>query len=417
MQSFVNSATGYEYPTYRIKAVTNGENLIQESGPMHPSVVKIPEWVPVEKRLDHEARYYLYWAQHSGKKIYIRWTKTLTDMNPKTWKPSKQCALDLTKDSKRKSWNHVGAVEVGIDHERKLFYMYFHGESSKNTFGGQSHSSFLATSCWGTNFNDPDTGNGDKGTRFDGEPYGIVETKGHPSEVDVTAQFGPQYARAFTVRGHRYAIGKRGQIFRAPPDDPGTPQYEPWTAHSDSDIGQQWEAWPQPETVPERPLPANRYNRASNFSPLTRFMGSTKFAKHKNNPHPGHTVNSKGSCTDGRAGSGWVNHLDIQKIADHRYEVFFYVNVAVKIDNKRAYTGIYRVVLNTKNPNWAKWDLLRDESAEVIFEVALAQDQGFSKGKPLGDPCVFMDQGRKYLFYSYGPEGSIGAVELVPNQR
>lgn len=407
-------AEEYSYPTYTLQAATDGKNLIQNEDvdPMFPTVVKIPAWVPAEKRLDPQARYYLYWTQHIGDSVFIRWASSLENMTSETWKQHPQSVLSVATDSKRKDWDYTGAATVLINDEAKLFYLFFQGKSSPSTINGARHSGFLATSPWGLNFNDPLSGGGEPGTRLDGEPFGIVEHKGYPSGTDAPAEFGSYYTRVFTHRNRLYAIGKRAQLYRAPRDDPQTPLNEAFAIWT---LGNQWEAWPEPARTPPRPLPGKHYDEYSKASPVTLFIGSTEFANHKNNPHPSHTVNSRGRKRLKHRGGGWVNHVDIEKITETQFEIFFYLKTKKKPSKTAMYTGIYRVVLNTADPDWTQWDLLRDNTGEVIFETVLSQHQGFSEDLPLGDPHIFRDNGHNYLFYSYGPEGHIGAVKLIPN--
>lgn len=399
----------YSYPTYTLHAATDGENLIQDTNPMFPTVVKIPSWVPAEKRLDPQARYYLYWTQHHGSNVFIRWANSLENMNSKTWNRHPVPVLSMETDSKRKDWDHVGAAAILINDDARLFCLFFHGANSDDTVGGRRHSNFLATSPWGMNFNDPVSGGGEPGRRFDGELFGIVEHKGYPPEIDATAEFGPHYTRIFTHLNRLYAIGKRAQIYRARRDNPQTSCDEALTAWANRN---QWERWPKPDRIPPRPLPKKHYDKKSKASPLTLFIGSNEFANHKNNPHPGHTLNSNGS---GNESTGWVNHVDIQRISKNKFELFFYIKTNQQLNKQAMYTGIYRVVLNVTDPDWAQWDLLRDRTGEVIFETVLSQHQGFSEALPLGDPYLFQDDGHKYLFYSYGPEGHIGVIELIRN--
>ena len=132
-----------------------------------------------------------------------------------------------------------------------------------------------------------------------------------------------------------------------------------------------------------------------------------------------------------------MNHLSVFKLPGDQLEVFFYV----KQDPEDRFDSIYRLVYDIGDSDFEKWDLVRDSSGQVLFEVVVTPKQirDTVKGaqadfKPmvhadpisLGSSYVFMDEdGRKYLFYAYVSEqysgqegeGHISAVKLIPKRR
>ena len=40
-----------------------------------PSLIRVPDWLPPEKRADPQALYYLYFAHHNGQYIHMAWAK------------------------------------------------------------------------------------------------------------------------------------------------------------------------------------------------------------------------------------------------------------------------------------------------------------------------------------------------------
>src|SRR5690242_6660174 len=42
-----------------------------------PSLIRVPDWLPPEKRADPQALYYLYFAHHTGQYIRMAWAKNV----------------------------------------------------------------------------------------------------------------------------------------------------------------------------------------------------------------------------------------------------------------------------------------------------------------------------------------------------
>lgn len=361
----------------------------EDKRPMFQTVIKIPDWVPVEKRTHLEAQYYMYTTWHSHhNEVYLSWTRSLENMTPKSWMDVEKPVLSFSKNSdSSRDWKHVGGLEIYLDHEHQLFLGAIHGSSGKSTVYGAAHLNFMGTSPYGLNFNDPETGGGVKGARFDGEAWGPIEHPGYGVDIDATAVFAHDYARFFKRAGRLYCMGKGGRIHRAPLDDPKTACYEPYVARG-KEGADQWKKW----------------WKGDNERILTLFTGSDEFKNHPNNPHPGDIP--------GVTCKGWENHVDVLELVDGIYEIFFYI----KILDKSKFRGIYRVVLDARNDDWSQWEFMRDKQGEVIFNTVLPYGSRYLVGDLAGDPFIYEENGRKLMSYSYSPgrEGKISCVELVP---
>lgn len=160
-------------------------------------------------------------------------------------------------------------------------------------------------------------------------------------------------------------------------------------------------------------------------SPAATFLATSEFANHPNNPHPGVRID----CNNER-----INQLSVCKLPNDQLELFFYVR---KDPNDR-YNALYRVVYDISNPDFQKWNLVRDRTGQTLFEVVVTPEEmsaAILAAKPdakalfhadpvsLGSTGVFIDQdGSKYLIYAYesgrysgrDTEGQISAIRLIP---
>lgn len=163
-----------------------------------PSVIKLPDWLPVEKRVNKKAKYYLYFAHHHGKYIRLAWAKKVTGpyhlvQDSPLYGSYKDAVLHLDADyldaGKTKIVNHVASPVVVVDHTNKLFKLYFHSPSrlkANNKNIGQQ--TFFATSEDGLEFNDN----------------------------IVPLYLGSFYFSPFQVRNRWYAFANHGYIYEAP---------------------------------------------------------------------------------------------------------------------------------------------------------------------------------------------------------
>lgn len=210
-----------------------------------PSLIKVPGWV--EKPL---GKYYLYFADHSGKYIRLAYSDTLQG----PWKIHAPGTLQL---SQSYFTDHIASPDVVVDDERQQIRLYYHGLTPEE----RMQHTRVAISKDGLNFT---------ATK---EPVGR----------------GSAYWRLFKYDGWWYALAMPGKLFRSrdglTPFEPG-PQLFPagptqvhnavrvqgdrldvfYTRAGDSPerilysqvkLGADWKAWkpsePQEALTPEKP--------------------------------------------------------------------------------------------------------------------------------------------------------------------
>ncbi len=265
-----------------------------------------------------------------------------------------------------------------------------------------NHASFVATSPFGLNFNDPAIAGGVTGC---GPIWSQKTFHDRPRLLVI----GYDYSRFFEQHGRSYTIGREGTISRAPVDDPTTEEYEPWYGDGVEKGHNNWET--------NRKLPPNRLTQVQDwFKGTGVVMGpELHLANHPNNSH--------GEGPE----KGWVNHPTINRISADHFEIF----VPYKSDHKGNFRDLYRVVLDAGDEDWSRWHLEHDEDG-VIFDIVihasqvknLAPSTGARGGRTsIGDPSYFVDnkgtdKERRFLLFSYGSggEGDLGIAELVPKE-
>jgi len=137
--------------------VTNeeGENI---NG---PSLIRLPDWIPLDKRVDSSAVYYLYFAHHQGNYIRLAWATELEGPyylygTGKDVAVEERGVLDLGADDKIYLDNgiiiekHVASPDVHVDDNNQRIIMYFH--SPTEFPGGQR--TFVSFSPYGLSFLD-----------------------------------------------------------------------------------------------------------------------------------------------------------------------------------------------------------------------------------------------------------------------
>jgi hypothetical protein len=132
-----------------------------------PSLIKVPDWAP--NRL---GAYYLYFAHHRGTSIRLAYAESIT--GPWTIHPGGALSLQDCRFTR----DHIASPDVHIDHEQRLFVMYFHGVP----VGIKGQRTFRATSADGLAF------------------------VGHPHPI------GPPYARFFHHDGWWYGLLGTGLV-------------------------------------------------------------------------------------------------------------------------------------------------------------------------------------------------------------
>ncbi len=135
-----------------------------------PSLIRVPDWLP--KPL---GKYYLYFADHSGKYIRLAYADALAG----PWQVYEPGTLRLEQAPDGKG--HIASPDVHVDAERKEIRMYFHCPSK--TTGKQT--TYLARSEDGLHF------------------------------TAAGQRLGPFYFRAFRHGDYWYALAKRGWLYRS----------------------------------------------------------------------------------------------------------------------------------------------------------------------------------------------------------
>ena len=207
-----------------------------------PSLVRVPKWVPSNERPAANANYYMYYGNHKGSRIRMKWAETLDgpwtefDLGGKYNGKTRQGVFDPYADKTRVSYDHIFSGDVHVDNDNKRFIIYFHAKNQdRYTMDKPPHTKiwqrhlqgFVATSRYGLNFNDPKWAGGETG-------HGPVthSTDGPTREV----LLAETYMHVFKHKGQLYAVSKGGILSQAP--DPRNP----WAPH------------------PTEPQPVQKYN-------------------------------------------------------------------------------------------------------------------------------------------------------------
>lgn len=132
-----------------------------------PCMIRIPDWIPTNRRANSNARYYLYFGHHDGDYIRMAWSRNPTgpftlyragastgsrgvfDTNNRT--------IDLDEDVQIPR-NHVASPNVHVDNDNRQIIMYFH--AGEYRFEGRTINrqvTFVNTSDDGLSFRRRDT--------------------------------------------------------------------------------------------------------------------------------------------------------------------------------------------------------------------------------------------------------------------
>ena len=208
-------------------------SIIIEDNIDGPSVIRIPDWIPISERVHADAIYYTYFAHHGGDNIRLAWSESITGPwnlfnaqgstaperawgvdgnNTGTLTPgSGVLDLDLntsfdeltpSEGSSVGVNRHVASPDVLVDNENQRIVMYFHGPRKGDP---NNQKTFVATSKYGLNFN-PSTGLGPENRGFQGEVgQGMREVVP-----------GESYFRIFEVGGETFAYSNNAELWKAP---------------------------------------------------------------------------------------------------------------------------------------------------------------------------------------------------------
>lgn len=408
---------------YRFELVGGGA-VIARDGPKTggPSVVRVPDWLSETERAHPRARYYLYYGTHHGDHIRMKWAASLEgpweefNLGGRFNHFTRRGVFDTRSDPTRKSYGHIAAPDVHLDHDCRQFIMFYHGENqpaavtASGTVVPRHHKNFVATSRDGLNFHDPFTCGGQPG-------HGprTVTVEGVTREVCIA----PEYQRAFRYRGAWFSLSKRAVLSRA------RNSADPFAPPDGNPFEMAWQQARRPTLLWQRDASSQQ---PVYYSAAAAFLASSEFANHPANPCPGVRILSK---------TERLNHLSLCLLPEDRLELFFYV----REDPEDRFNAIYRIVYDLHDPDFENWDVARDATGRVLFDVVITPGEVFQavrnrhpRLKPiyhadprsLGSSGLFVDSdGRKYLFFSYvsrefsgsDGEGQITAVRLLPRDQ
>ncbi len=197
-----------------------------------PSAIRVPDWLPVWRRADPRASYYLYFADHDGAYLRLAWAAeiagpwTLHAVGP-DFAPGSRGVLDLGDPRALDAGDGLGAVDhiasphVELDSARQRFVLYFHAPKSVDGVFTGVQQSFIAISPDGLRFDSPELRSRGEGLR----PVIVADA----------------YLRPFRYLGALFGIANRGSLYQAlDPDRPwerfgGPAPREAWLRLADRD--------------------------------------------------------------------------------------------------------------------------------------------------------------------------------------
>lgn len=337
-----------------------GASTLESASINGPSVIRIPDWVPVHERAAPDALYYLYFAHHKGRYIRMAWAQ-----NPRgpwhlyntggTAPDGRRGVLDIGDDRQLDLGDgmviqrHVASPDVQIDNENRRLLMYFHGPVKPGHGLRAVQRTLVATSRWGLDF----------------------------SQDIKAAILGPSYFHVFQHDNETYALS-RHSLFT--PRNSEAPFVVPPQVEASANL------WIQKET---------------------RIFVTT----------PGVAPHSSESQQNGRRDKPalQVRHLGLYPLPG-RLHVFFTVR-------GHAPERILMTTVNTDAEGWQDLtstqpptEILRPELAWEGGEAPLTPSlKGMADGlqNQLRDPYIFEDGGDIYLFYAGGGEQAIGLAQLT----
>lgn len=413
----------------QFELINNGQVIANTSNSNNddtafPSVIRLPNWLAAADRADPSANYYMYYGNHTGDYIKLKWAASIGG----TWTDYDIDAGTINgvfdvggNDPTRDDYDHISAPDVIVDDANQRFVMYFHGDRDSSSPAPTVHERFVATSATGLNFNDPVSGNGEPG-------HGPVEVTVLTDEgLTRDVWIGDDYMKVFEKNGRFYGVGKRGIINAAPAT--GNIWAQPTGPDDDDPFREAWDREDTPESNWSSYTTGPNGSQDDYHSPGASFLASQEFADHPNNPES-RRIYSNGS--DER-----LNHVDVNLLPGNLLEVFFYVKEASR-SSPDDYNAIYRIVYDISDDDFQNWTIARDGSGQAIFDVVLTPEavtaaviqingpnfnpELYADPSSLGDTELFIDtDGEKYLFFSYVSiafggiqgEGQITAVRLI----
>ena len=358
-----------------------GSTLTEANNFVGASCIRIPDSYPNAKRASKVvglntvyAKYYLYYAKHSGNFIRMAWAEDLAGpwygyRMSSTLPLQDRGVLSLGTDDEISPGNgividgHIASPQVFIDDSDAdpnnwQFVMYYHGPGS-HLGSSRGQNTYVATSSDGLNFNQPSEG-------------------GQVGHGTLPFALGESYFRIFEEGGNSYAFSNTGDIWSSPV-----------------------------AATPEIPaIPGEGYNYRRDFWD----MGPNQFTAETESRG---WINDPGGERDLRP-----RHFGVLRRDGILYA--FLTHKAARPERIRVATYDFGD-LSTDYNSW-KADFPYQElmQAEEVWEGALfdpivsasgSKDDGVNQ---LRDPGILEDvDGRTYMFYSGQGEDAIGMTQLV----
>ena len=178
-----------------------------------PSLIRVPDWIPANRRANPSAQYYLYFGDHAGDYIRMAWAENIEGpyrlYNDFT-NPGNRGVLDNRDDdiflanNTRIEENHLASPDVHVDNENQRIIMYFHSGSSFFVNGDEQRRqvTWVSTSPYGLEFYD------------DIEPVHL----------------GRSYFKVFEANGQLYSLDNGSNISKARDSN------NPWRAPNGHDF-------------------------------------------------------------------------------------------------------------------------------------------------------------------------------------
>lgn len=364
---------------------SDGENI---NG---PSLIRIPEWLPLTDKADPSAVYYLYFSHHNGKYIRLAWAKKIEGpwiiFNAGSNNDSRvngRGVIDLGKSESiefrggARVIKHIASPDVVVDDDNKQFILYFHGTSNASQKGNtlfdtSRQKTFVATSKSGINFNCPD------GVVLGGVGGGEA---GHGMR---NAILGNAYFRTFTYNNDLFAFSNFGPIWKA--NDPS----QPWATNSPQN-----NSWIQGPTkmnpiyadLAKMHNPSGKRHQAGNQSP--KVGGPRHFATHMREDKK--TLEVWYTSRGDKPERVFMTTIDLSRSSWQEWK-------SEITNNQTVHTETLRPELPWEGAN---------------FTLRISKNGGKVGVNELRDPALFTDtDGERYLCYCGSGEKAIGIARII----
>ncbi len=327
------------------------------SGVSGPSLIRVPDWVPIEKRVDPSARYYLYYACGTGTNIGMAWAANVSGPYV-VHKPDRGVLSIASCNGLRlKTRGRLGSPDVHVDSENKRIVMYAHCSAQWAGLEGWPESTLVAMSSDGSDFN-----------------KGVAD-----------AILGPFYYRAFTHGGELYAISNLGVVNHS--SRPGAPFSQPDPISTGSGAEQYtWDAylWERFMRAHEDPEAGTKGYRVHRLEPLCEIDNIAAAPRHS---------------------AVWVQgdklHWFFSRISDQPERI-----QCATVDLSQPWIDWQAGFLQEILAPEARWERAITVQGSMVGGEMLQTCQ-------LKDPCVFIDDdGAHYLLYVAGGDQGIGMAKF-----